>query len=271
MSITDLTDAEINACAELVQAGDPDRFHATMAAPVAARGAMFVLYAFNLEVVRAPWVTQESMIAEMRLQFWRDVLDDINHGKPPRAHPVASPLAKIVTPDIAAILDPVVSARRWDIYKDPFEDEAHFHQYIEQTAANLTWALVRILGADDHAETAVRAYAHGCGVARYLAAVSGLEAAGRIPLLDGRPDAVADLARAAQKQVADNRWVRGVLGKTVSAPMLDGVVVALALPQIIRTPLRVIDGAVGVSEFEKRAKFAWFAGKLRWGRGPTSF
>ncbi len=269
MSISDLTDAEINACAELVQAGDPERFRAVMASPVAARGAMFVVYAFNLEVVRAPWVTQESMIAEMRLQFWRDVLEDIQNGKPPRAHHVASPLAKIVTPEIAAILDPVVAARRWDIYKDPFEDETHFHDYIEQTSASLTWALVRILGGDAGAETAVRAYAHGCGVARYLAAVSGLEAAGRIPLLDGRPDAVADLARAADQKVRDNRWVRGALGKTTSAPMLDGVVVALALPQIIKEPLRVIDGAVGVSEFEKRAKFAIMAAKRRWGRGPN--
>lgn len=271
MSIVDLTDAEINTCAELVQSGDPDRFHATMAAPVAARGAMFVLYAFNLEVVRAPWVTQESMIAEMRLQFWRDVLEDIQNGKPPRAHHVASPLAKIVTPEIAAILDPVVAARRWDIYKDPFEDDAHFHNYIEQTSASLTWALARILGADDNAEKPLRAYAHGCGVARYLAAVSGLEAAGRVPLLDGRPDAVADLARDAHQQVRDNRWVRGALGKTMSAPMLDGVVVSLALPQIASEPLRVIDGAVGVSEFTKRAKFAYYAAKRRWGRSPNTF
>lgn len=270
MSINDLTAEEINACAELVQSGDPERFHAVMASPVAARGAMFVIYAFNLEVVRAPWVTQESMIAEMRLQFWRDVLEDIQQGKAPRAHHVASPLAKIVTPEIAAILDPVVAARRWDIYKDPFEDEAHFHHYIENTSASLTWALMRILGADERAETAVRAYAHGCGVARYLAAVPGLEAAGRIPLLDGRLDAVAALATTAHQQVQDNRWIRGVLGKTVSAPMLDGVVVSLALPQIMREPVRVIDGAVGVSEFSKRIKFAYFAAKRRWGRGPNS-
>ena len=58
----------LQACAELVERGDPDRFLATMAAPVALRATLFPLYAFNVEIARAPWVTQEPMIAEMRLQ-----------------------------------------------------------------------------------------------------------------------------------------------------------------------------------------------------------
>ena len=59
-----------------------------------ARRVLFPLYAFNIEVSRAPWVTAEPMIAEMRLQFWRDVVEEIAAGKPPRAHEVAAPLAE---------------------------------------------------------------------------------------------------------------------------------------------------------------------------------
>jgi 15-cis-phytoene synthase len=55
----------VNACAALVQRGDPDRFAAVMAAPVEARARLFVIYAWNLEVARAPWVTSEPLIAEM--------------------------------------------------------------------------------------------------------------------------------------------------------------------------------------------------------------
>ncbi|MFN3209661.1 MAG: squalene/phytoene synthase family protein, partial [Roseovarius sp.] len=73
-------DPDIMACAGLVHRGDPERFAATMAAPVPAREKLFPLYAFNVEVSRAPWVTQESMIAEMRLQWWRDVLEEIRTG-----------------------------------------------------------------------------------------------------------------------------------------------------------------------------------------------
>ena len=62
------------ACAAMVARGDPDRFLAVMAAPVTVRARLLPLYAFNLEVARAPWVTDEALIAEMRLQWWRDVV-----------------------------------------------------------------------------------------------------------------------------------------------------------------------------------------------------
>lgn len=61
-------DADLTACAGLVERGDPDRFRAVMAVPVAARRILFPIFAFNIEVSRAPWVTQETVIAEMRLQ-----------------------------------------------------------------------------------------------------------------------------------------------------------------------------------------------------------
>ena len=70
----------INACAALVEAGDPERFLAAMAAPIDVRDGMFVLYALNLEVAKAPFVTKEPMIAEMRLQFWRDAVADAVAG-----------------------------------------------------------------------------------------------------------------------------------------------------------------------------------------------
>jgi len=43
-----------DACAALVAKGDPDRFLSAMTAPVALRGRLLTLYAFNLEVARAP-------------------------------------------------------------------------------------------------------------------------------------------------------------------------------------------------------------------------
>jgi len=38
----------VQACADLVRRGDPDRVLATMAAPMAARAVLFPPYAFNL-------------------------------------------------------------------------------------------------------------------------------------------------------------------------------------------------------------------------------
>ena len=69
------------ACAGIVERGDPERFLAIMAGPVAARRILFPIIALNIEVSRAPWVTQEAMIAEMRLQWWRDALEEVAEGK----------------------------------------------------------------------------------------------------------------------------------------------------------------------------------------------
>ena len=95
---------DLNACAALVEKGDPWRFRTVMAAPVAARAKLFPLYAFNVEVSRAPYVTAEPMIAEMRLQWWRDALEEIANGAP-RRHEVVTPLAEILTPEQATALD----------------------------------------------------------------------------------------------------------------------------------------------------------------------
>ncbi|MEY8838550.1 squalene/phytoene synthase family protein, partial [Cribrihabitans sp. XS_ASV171] len=104
---------DLAACAALVERADPERFRAAMAAPVAAREVLFPLYAMNVEVSRAPWVTAEPMIAEMRLQWWRDALAEIAGGGPVRRHEVVTPLAAVLAPGQAAMLDGYVEARRW--------------------------------------------------------------------------------------------------------------------------------------------------------------
>ena len=113
--------SDLNACAALVERGDPTRFLAVMAAPVQARQVLFALFAFNLEVARAPWVTQQQMLAEMRLQWWCDALDEIAAQKPVRRHEVVTPLAALIDSQAAVLLRDLVTARRWDIYDEPFK------------------------------------------------------------------------------------------------------------------------------------------------------
>ncbi|MYF90089.1 MAG: phytoene synthase [Boseongicola sp. SB0676_bin_33] len=71
----------LQAVADIVAKGDPDRFDACMAAPVAARVVLFPIYAFNVEVARATWVMSEPKIGELRLQWLRDALEDIARGQ----------------------------------------------------------------------------------------------------------------------------------------------------------------------------------------------
>ena len=244
----------LQACAELVERGDPDRFMATMAAPPPTRAVLFPLYAFNLEVARAPWVASEPMIAEMRLQFWRDVVEEIGQGKPPRAHEVVQPLAQAVQPENAALLDDLIAARRWDIYRDAFEDVAHFDRYIDATAGHLAWVAARALGAADEAETAVRDIAWGGGVAGFLRAVPELETRGRVPLLDGRPEGVKALADRALTRFRRGKAAQATIPTTVRPALFAFWQAEPILKAARSNPRRVADDALDTSEFSRRAR-----------------
>ncbi|MFV2052812.1 squalene/phytoene synthase family protein [Aliiroseovarius sp. YM-037] len=254
------------ACAEMVRRGDPDRFLSTMTASPGARAKLFPLYAFNLEVARAPWVTQEPMIAEMRLQFWRDALEEIAAGKPPRAHEVAAPLAEAIRAGEIDTepLDALVAARRWDIYRDAFEDQAAFDAHIDATAGHLMWSAATALGADVASEPVVRDFSFGAGVAGWLQAVPELEARGRIPLLDGRPDAVVALAQRALSRLKSARAKRGQVACAATPALLAGWRAESVLKAAIADPRRVADGALDQSEFARRWGLLWRGQTGRW-------
>jgi hypothetical protein len=197
-------DTDITGCADLVRRGDPDRFLAIMAAPVKHRGALFVIYAFNLEIVRAPWITKEAMIAEMRLQWWLDVIDEIFTGKPVRHHEVVTPLAALIARRKLPrqLFDDLISARRWDIYTEPHAHAFAFGDYIMHTSGNLMALACLAIGMDADDTVAAQEYGYGDGIARLFMAIPALENAQRKPLVDGRSEAVQKLAANALERMA---------------------------------------------------------------------
>nr|WP_242679072.1 squalene/phytoene synthase family protein [Rhodobacter calidifons] len=205
----------------MVARGDPDRFRAVMAAPVEVRAQLFPLYAFNLEVARAPWVTQEPLIAEMRLQWWRDVVQSAASGAA-RAHEVARPLHDLIR-DFGLpveVLDRLIAARRWDIYREPHADAAGLAAYLDDTGAGLMWLAARALGAPEGAEHAVRAYGWATAAALYLRAVPALEARGRQPMPEGLT--THELARLGLERLAVARQARRLVPKDVAPALLAG-------------------------------------------------
>lgn len=240
--------ADLTACAALVQKADPDRFLSVMAAPVAARRVLFPIYALNVEVARAPWVTQESMIAEMRLQWWRDALAEIAAGGPVRRHDVVTPLSEVLSADLATQADEMIAVRRWDIYRDPFEDAAHFQRYIDQSSGTLMWMAARSLADAD--ETVVRDAGYALGLANWFRAIPDLEARKRVPLPDGTAEAVRELARQGLERLA--RAKRHRINRAVAPALLAGWQSEVVLKQVVANPLRVAEGRLGTSEARKR-------------------
>jgi phytoene synthase len=250
-------DQDLNACAALVEKADPDRFAATMASPVAARQVLFPLYAFNVEVARAPWVTQESMIAEMRLQWWRDALEEIAEGASVRRHEVVTPLSRVLDRDDASRLDRLVAARRWDIYRDPFEDGDHFRRYIDETAVGPMFVAAHAIArtADvalsPDVEAALQALGHATGLARFLQAVPALEAQGRVPLLDGRSESVAQLAARALALCPTVTVIHRLLPKPVRPAVSEAFQTRALLTQAVREPRRVASGRLALNPLRR--------------------
>jgi phytoene synthase len=248
----------VAACAELVQRGDPDRFLAVMAAPAHARAQLFPLYAFNLEVARAPWVTQEPLIAEMRLQWWRDVVENAASGAA-RAHEVAGPLHELIR-DFGLpldVLDGLIAARRWDIHKEPHDDRTALQSYLEDTGAGLMWLAARALGAPEAAEDAVRAYGWATAAAGYLRAVPELQARGRQPLPgDISP---ADLARMGLAKLVEARASRKAVPRDVAPALLAGWQTEGVLRQALAGR-----SSPHLPEVQRRWRLLWQAFSGRW-------
>ena len=112
-------------CEEQVRVGDKDRFLATLFAPAEWRGALFALYAFNLEIAGVRERVREPMAGEIRLQWWRDVLGG-ERASEAAAHPVAAALLETMA-RCALPTDPLrdlLEAHAFDLYDDPMPTRA---------------------------------------------------------------------------------------------------------------------------------------------------
>ena len=255
----------VQACAALVERGDPDRFAATMAAPPNARETLFPLYAFNLEVARAPWVTQEHLIAEMRLQWWRDVVAAPASGAA-LAHEVAGPLHHVIHNKNLPVptLDRLVAARRWDIGQNPFPTISDLTDYLEDTGAALMWLAAKALNAPEAAEQTARNAGWATALATYLRAVPDLTARGRVPLPDASPAAISALVKTGLVRLTNAQKSRAAIPPQAAAALFPAWQTRALLTIAARDPSAVARGRLQQSEFARRGGLAWRGLTGRW-------
>jgi phytoene synthase len=136
-------------CAALVREAERDRYLATLFAPADRRDALFALYAFNVEIARVRDVAREPMPGEIRLQWWREVLDGKRDGEA-AAHPVAAALmASLKQHNIAPErVSAIVDAHTFDLYDDSMLTLDDLDNYAVMTQSALIDIAADILGAD---------------------------------------------------------------------------------------------------------------------------
>ena len=154
--------ADADYCQELVREADKDRFLASLFAPAEHRRALFALYAFNAEIARVRDVAREPMPGEIRLQWWREVVEG-GRSEEARAHPIAAALMDAVeryglpTHPLAGLID----AHAFELYDDPMPSLIHAEAYAAKTSSALFQLAAKILDAN----AAVDGLAHHAGIA----------------------------------------------------------------------------------------------------------
>lgn len=235
---------DVIACANLVRDNDPIRFRAIMASPVEMRPLLFPLFAFNIEMTRAAWASKEPMIAEMRLQWWYDALEEIAKDGIIRRHFVITPLALAITPDQAKRLQTAVEARRWDIYSDPFNSHEDLQSYLEKTSAPYFEIIANRQDGD------ITALSRAIAASNFLRAIPDLIARGKRPLYDGKPEAVRDIAKSALHSLTSIR-----MNRTTRLIFLSGYLARHYLEQAAKTPETVHSGLVTPQPFKDAILF----------------
>jgi len=126
---------------------DRDRYLATLFAPAEHRGALFALYAFDVEISRVRDLAHEPMPGEIRLQWWREVISDQRAGEA-TANPVAAALLQTLprynlpSEQLAGL----VEAHRFDIYDEPMPSLIELQSYASKTTRVVFETATRILG-----------------------------------------------------------------------------------------------------------------------------
>jgi phytoene synthase len=155
-------------CAALVRAADKDRFLAALFAPAERRGPLFALYAFNSEIASVRDRAREPMPGEVRLQWWRDVLNGERGGEA-AANPVAAALTDTIGRfklPVAPLLD-LIEAHAFDLYDDPMPTLAAFEAYGRKTESSSMAAAAWIIAGDPGA--AIESAAQHGGIAIAIA------------------------------------------------------------------------------------------------------
>lgn len=157
-----------SSCLVALRETDFDRYLACLLSPEEKREDLAALYAFNAELARIRDLVREPLPGEVRMQWWRDLLEGNGHGDS-TANPVAAGLlgatARYRLP-VAPLVD-LIETRIFDLYDDPLESRADLEAYAGHTASALIQLASLILDAD--AALACADTAGHAGVAQSIA------------------------------------------------------------------------------------------------------
>ena len=157
-------------CLAMLRETDRDRYLACLLSPEDKRDALAALYAFNAEIARIRDVVREPLPGEIRLQWWRDLLEGSAEGDT-GGNPVAAGLLEAVDryrlPRQTLVA--MTEARIFDLYDDALPDRNALEGYSGETAS----ALIQLAGLVLSPDAAIQS-ADAAGHAGVAQSIAGL-------------------------------------------------------------------------------------------------
>jgi phytoene synthase len=134
---------------EIVKAHDRDRYVATLFAPEAKRDDLFTLYAFDAEVSRIRSVISDPLPGEIRLQWWREVINGERAGEA-KGNALASGICALIEKHALpqAAFDAYFDAKIFEFYNDAFPDSLALEAWCGETASAFVQMAALILDKD---------------------------------------------------------------------------------------------------------------------------
>jgi len=267
---------------------DRDRFQTALFAPPGQREALFALYAFNYEIARVPEVTREPLLGQIRLQWWRDALDEIYRGAPPRRHEVAEPLARAIAEhDLTqAHFAAMLEARERDLAAEPPATLEALEAYADGSSASLVLLALEALGVrGGESEVAGRSVGIAYALSGLLAAMRFHAGMKRLYLPQ---DMIADqkidpersvfalkstpaLKECAQEIAALARYHLGVaqaqrraVPKAALPALLPAIIAERRLERLEKLDYDVLDPRASLADTRQSLRLAWAAWRGRY-------
>lgn len=193
---------------EELRSADRDRFLCAIAAPAHVHADLATLYAFNAELAGIADKVSEQMLGLIRLQWWRDALNDVAAGKGHRHHLVQelADLIKRRQLDMA-LLRGLIDARERDVEAVTPVDLAELEGHASASAGALAElaAFVCVAAPSENTRLAARQAGTAYGLVGIARATDYLARRHRVMLPDvGRDRLIAlqpgpDVARAVEQ------------------------------------------------------------------------
>ncbi|KAI1431233.1 squalene/phytoene synthase [Xylaria sp. CBS 124048] len=175
-----VTDVDVDKarryCVAQLRQSDYDSFLVRNFIPSWRRDAYDAFRALNLELVRLPELVSNPTIGQLRMQFWRNAVNDTFAGNPPK-EPIMILLHRVLTrleetssrsntSSIKFWLLRVISTREKHMDNRPFPTLATLEEYAENTYSTLMYSTLAALSVQSmHVDHLASHIGKACGIA----------------------------------------------------------------------------------------------------------